>query len=55
LKALALDLAACHKLIEHGLNTTRVLAAILAGSHAGYSSTGSPPPLTARTTLSLQG
>lgn len=54
LRALALELGACRKLIEHGLTTTQVLAGILAGANAGYSSTGSPSPLAAQSKVSVQ-
>jgi len=48
LRALALERGARRKLIEHGLTTTQVLAGILSGANAGYSSTGSPSPLAAQ-------
>jgi len=54
LSALALELGACRKLIEHGLTTIQVLAGILSGANAGYSSTGSPSPLAAQSKVYVQ-
>jgi hypothetical protein len=54
LRRLAADLAACRKLSEHGLAMTQAMAGILAGANAGYSSTGAPSPLAARSRVSLE-
>ena len=54
LRALALERGARRKLIEHGLTTTQVLAGILSGANAGYSSTGAPSPLAAQSKLYVQ-
>lgn len=54
LRGLAAGLAACRKLSEHGLATTQALAGILAGANAGYSSSGAPSPLAARSKLHLK-
>jgi hypothetical protein len=55
LNGLQQDLAACRKLIDHGLATTRALTGILAAASAGYSPTGEARPLIARGRLSLNG
>jgi hypothetical protein len=55
LNSLQQDLAACRKLIDHGIATTRVLAGILAAAFTVYSPTGEARPLIARGRLSLNG
>ena len=54
LRGLAAGLAACRKLSEHGPAMTQALAGILAGANAGYSSSGAPSPLAARSKLHLK-
>ncbi|HLH42539.1 MAG TPA: hypothetical protein VKV74_06110 [Bryobacteraceae bacterium] len=54
LKALAVELEACRKLAQQGAAVSQVLAGILAGANAGYSSSGAPPPLAARGKLCFE-
>ena len=55
LEALRADLHACARLIEQGMALGHMWAGILAAAAGGYSHTGDPVPLSARSGVSMHG
>ena len=55
LEALAVDLRACQRLVDHGVALQQGWAGILAAALAGYSATGGPGPLEASAGVSVRG